>query len=109
MYFKAILPPGWSIKRVAPDKVVVMQEMKDETSTYVADTRDGVVDAVLYRLASALADVPVVDPLRDGLTAALSDAFVALGKAGGNVENGPFRAEWLAAREALKSCGVTNI
>lgn len=43
------------------------------------------------------------------LLLALCDSFIAFGKAGGNTENGPFRAEWLAARKALQACGVSNI
>jgi hypothetical protein len=77
----ATLPPGWSVKRVAADKVVVQQEMQDETATYVADTSPGVPNEIFYRLASDLADVPVVDPVHEGLVAALQ-AFADLDKCG---------------------------
>lgn len=74
----AVLPAGWTVRRVAEDKVVVQQETSDEVATYVADTRPGVPDEIFYRLASSLADEPVSNPAFDGLVQSVKDYLAAL-------------------------------
>lgn len=50
------IPKDFKVKRVAPDAVLLQQDMVDEVSTYVCFGNKGLIDEILYRFLSAIAD-----------------------------------------------------